>query len=352
VARLDPGHLVPRRYVYLASLTDIAAKAGHLGEHHDQMPPAGYDELQLGASKLPQGAPVWPLNEVRLPCFISFTEPTGDPNGWWWGTVADVILATGSIEGGSLMAFLQRLVERFGGSLAALLDAPVVLKGKGENTMRWLQSTFRGTLFGEQFQHKIDWGNAGSDPNITAAEALEFAETLADAWSTTVGASIAAACASDVKYTEVGVVQLNQDDPAGDVTESFQTEWFMYSTGTEPVGATSVSLPYEVSCCVTLQTDQRGARGRGRFYLPPFNINAITTHGLWNMATVGPVVSAIGDGFFDSVIGTASFRPIVVSRKFRVLNNVTSMNVGSVPDAQRRRRRSLVETRVNEWTLA
>jgi hypothetical protein len=54
--------------------------------------------------------------------------------------------------------------------------------------------------------------------------------------------------------------------------------------------------------------------------------------------------------FFDAVVGATPYKPIVVSRRRLILNEVTSVNVGQVPDSQRRRRRSQDEARVLAWT--
>lgn len=216
--------------------------------------------------------------------------------------------------------------------------------------MRWIQSTLRGLLFGEQFQHKMDWGNPGADPTTSEADALTLAETMATAWSTIFATPLLTAFSADVSYQEVGVVELNQSDPGGDVTESFGTQWFMYPTGSRPTGGSgSTSLPYEVACCVSLQTDHRGPSGKGRFYLPPFSKDGITNHGLFNMGVVSPVVVAVG-AYIDNIKASTSLKPIVVSRTKKILNEVTSITCGIVPDSQRRRRRSLSEARVPEWT--
>ena len=340
-----------RRYLYLQSISDALAIATDVVDHQEVLPPPGHT-FSLSHFGVHVGSPPWPAGEIRLPISIAFDGDSADPHGWYTGTLADVLLNLSSLDQTWMGDWIDRLAELLRGTSGAILDAPVVLKGKGEQTMRWLQSTHRGELFGEQFQHGLAWGLPGDDPDLSEAEALEFAETLATEWATAMAAAFESCWTSDVKYTEVGVVQLNQDDAGGDVTESYGTQWFMYPGGSIPTGsAAGFTLPYEVSCCVSLQTDQRGARGKGRFYLPPFVVTTMAVHGLFNVGMVNGNVGHIGT-YIDSVKGLTPHVPLVVSRKFKVLNEVKSINVGVVPDSQRRRRRSLSEARVDVWTAA
>jgi hypothetical protein len=75
----------------------------------------------------------------------------------------------------------------------------------------------------------------------------------------------------------------------------------------------------------------------------------VTNHGLYNMGVVSPVIVAIG-AYIDNVKASSDLVPLVVSRKFKSLNEVKSITCGVVPDSQRRRRRQLSEARVAEWT--
>lgn len=349
---------MPRRYVYIASVDDIAkillgTPIGWpgIGDVHHQLPPDGFD-LHVGSSRWPPAIIPPPLGATRLPLYIDVGEDSGDVTGWWWSTLGSVISHLSSTQQFAVNRIITAMAADLGLALGALLDAPVVLKGSGPVNMRWLQTTMRGELFGEQFQHKLDWGNPGADPTTSEAEGLTLADSLATAWATTMAASLLVAFSPDVVYTEVGVVELNQTDPGGDVTESWGTQWSMYATGARPVGGSATTcMPYEVSCCVSLQTDHRGPSGKGRFYLPPMSKDSITVHGLHNMGVVSPVIVAVGN-YIDDVKASTDLKPIVVSRTHRILNEITSINCGIVPDSQRRRRRSISEARVAEWTSA
>lgn len=341
---------MPRKWLYLASTLDaVRILTGH--EATRQLPPPGF-ELHYS------NAAAWEIDpeelqgeeSFRLPLYVQWSAGDTEPIDWWWETLGDLVLHVPedvSEAAQRLISLLNQTVGRFAGAVG---NWPVILKGKDGSEMRWLQSTFRGTLFGEQFQHKIDWGNPGADPDFTQAEAASFAAALGGAWSADFFAGVSGSWAPDVVYTEVGVTQLNQADPNGDVTDSYATQWFTWDAIDRPTGeATTNSLPYEVACCVTLQSNYRGASGRGRFYLPPFAYVAMAPNGIYNLGVVGGVGTAVGT-FFDSVMLDTDVEPIVVSRRRRVLNSVQTVEVGKVPDSQRRRRRSLDEARLVYWT--
>lgn len=344
-----------RRFLYFADTVDfLKITAGTpegypgIGQIHHECPPPGF-ELQLSHRSWEPVLAALEGHSLPTPWFIEVGGDRGDITGWWWSTVGDVMTSLDTVQRFAITKILSDLAATVGRLVGAVLALPVVIKGEGPATMKWLETTHRGLLFGEAFQHHLAWGKPGDDPTTSEADALTLADTMATAWSTTMAASLLVAFNADVVYTELGVVELNQSDPGGDVTESYGTQWFMHPVGSRPTGgAATTSLPYEVACCVSLQTDHRGASGKGRFYLPPFTKDAITNHGLFNMGVVSPVIVAVG-AYIDAVKASTELVPIVVSRKHRILNEVTSINCGIVPDSQRRRRRSLSEARVPEW---
>jgi hypothetical protein len=227
--------------------------------------------------------------------------------------------------------------------------------------MRWIRSTFRGTLGGgvEQFQFKLDWGNPGNDPTITEAEAFALAQQLGGIMATqfNVGTNaILKLCSPDVQFTEVGVVEMTQTDPTdssgggGNLEQSYGTAWWAWPGVTGPKGTgTGSSLPWEVSCAVTLQTNTRGPRGRGRIYLPPFATLALQSGGKWFGAVPNDVSAQVG-AFLAAVDAATPYVPVVVSRRAIQLHEITSVNCGFIPDSQRRRRRNQDEARVTGWS--
>lgn len=249
-------------------------------------------------------------------------------------------------------------------AVASIGQYPVVWTPQERPIMKWIRSTFRGDLTGgaEQFQFKLDWGNPGADPTLGEAEAGAFAGFLRDQWSAIWLSSINSNVVqsffpTDVKWNEVGVAQWQQDSPknadgsGGDAHQVYPNAWAAWTVGAQPAGtSTFKALPYEVSCAVTLHSNKRGPRGRGRLYLPPFATSAMDPLGVFQTGTVTTMGAAIGD-LIEAVQGsTYGYDALVVSMREKVLNSVTSVSVGKVPDSQRRRRRNQDEARVVAWS--
>lgn len=227
--------------------------------------------------------------------------------------------------------------------------------------MRWIASTFRGTLGGvEQFQFGINWGNPGSDPDPNEAETLAFADQLRVAWTANFtqnqpSSSPQSFFTSEVKFVEIGATVKTQTDgtaadgSGGNLEQKFDTQWSPYTAGSELAGtATPPSLPYEVACALTLQTDKRGPSGRGRIYLPPLDPGVMAAGGLFETTSINTLGHMLG-AFFEDVESASGHVPVVVSRRRIILTEVTSVSVGYVPDSQRRRRRSQDEQRTTQW---
>lgn len=290
-------------------------------------------------------------------CFRSL-----EPGVLYWQTLGEVVDLAGAAGG----AILRAASTQFNGPIRAVVAAlnawPVVYEvGKGR-AMRWIRCTMRGTLGGgvETFQHKTDWGIPGADPDPDEAAQQVLADKFRAAWSTAIGASpgggLLGSLSASVKYIEVGVVKMTQTDATdsggggGNVAQANDTVWSMWPGTTGPVGtATSPSLPFEVSCAVTLQSSKRGASGRGRLYLPPFSTIGMVADGRYGIGVVQAAGDSVGKFFTDAMASTG-LMPVVVSQRLVELHPVLSVNVGFVPDAQRRRRRSQAEARSTRWT--
>lgn len=311
----------------------------------------------------PPGTDVIPTAHPE-PWVLICGEPTeGDSDTWW---VTNIATASG-LSGAALLELVAQLLPKMNPAVAAAVGAghlyPVIYSPGEGLVMKWIRSTMVGELGGgvEQFQWKIDWGNPGSDPTMDEAGALAFADDLASKFAAAFVASLgvlgsyAALVASDVKYTEVGVVPWTQtaaknaDGTGGDAAQDFETVWHTYPTATRPSGTGGVALPYEVACAVTLQTDTRGQRGRGRLYLPPYGVNSMQTGGVFTATTVSVSGEFIQKIFDDMKAAHAGIVPVVVSQRAKQLHEVTSIQTGRVPDSQRRRRRSQSEAPTVQW---
>lgn len=280
----------------------------------------------------------------------------------YWGTVTEVIESNvGSAgEGLSLAADALRLYNNLPSAVRKLLLAGEypMLYSTGGKRMRWIRTSLRGLLSDqEQFQHKFDWGVPGNDPDYSEAQLLAFAQQVATTWNTTTmltTKNLYGFLATDVVYTEVGAAQYTYSDPlAGSSNvEATAAQWYMWPVASRPKGGAGTSLPYEVSMCVTLLTDTRGARGRGRFYLPPLGTAAMGAKGRYSSMIPGMIAQDI-DAFFEAMrTAHPALRPVVVSQAAGQLHQITSISVGDVPDSQRRRRNAQSETRAQSGLTA
>lgn len=117
----------------------------------------------------------------------------------------------------------------------------------------------------------------------------------------------------------------------------------------QPGTATVGALPWQCSMVVSLRTGVATRRGRGRFYLPPFAIDTVT-NGVWIASVVTGVLNNIA-GAFNTYTDPALGRSVGLLAKADdaldglIYRQVTSIDIGSVPDTQRRRRNRAVETR-------
>lgn len=332
------------RFAGPSQLEELAADP--LGFTH--WPPDGTHQVYAGPASPAQ------LGGVGGTLFYLVADEDYLPaSGFAWTTLGQLIVGqaidSAPVRAALLLAY-RALVPGYAGLASAI---PVYVDFGTGVDMRWLRTTFRGLLDGtEQFEHHLDLGKPGDDPTTTEAAQMTLAQDLATKFVAHAG--IWNQSGLDVQYTEVGVVEIvatsatDSHGAGGDATESNTTAWWMWPTGTGPAGG-GETLPFEVACAVTLQTDHRGPSGRGRFYLPPFATAAMVAGGRFDNTIVGAVGAAVG-AFFVAIEADHDLVPVVVSKRRLILNEVRSVSVGGVPDSQRRRRRSQPEARVAGWT--
>jgi hypothetical protein len=115
------------------------------------------------------------------------------------------------------------------------------------------------------------------------------------------------------------------------------------STSTTRAGAsTEETLPAQCACVVSTRSALATRSGRGRFYLPPFDVTVMSS-GLLSAAAVGTTLAA-AQALFSSLDG-AGLSPVLLNRSTMVQTPITSIDVGNVIDTQRRRRNKLIEAR-------
>ena len=309
----------------------------------------------------PPGTVVLPVAAPEKWIAVCGEPSTGDSDTWHVTTLGEV----SDFFDLELEAFLLQLAARTPVAPVALWAGglshyPVIYTYAEGEIMQWIRTIVRGQLGGgvEQFQFKLDWGHEGDDPTLSETDAPAFAAAfkafVASAWAATqTGGTTMALCCRGVKLTEVGVCQWTQSSPknsdgsGGDAAQSYPTAWSAFTVGSEPLGTSSANaLPFEVACAVSFRTDKRGPRGRGRVYLPPFAVDAMNS----GLGVFTDSAIKTGGGFiqdiFDAVNGSSyAYDPLVVSMRGKELHKIQSIDVGNVPDSQRRRRRSQTEAR-------
>jgi hypothetical protein len=121
-------------------------------------------------------------------------------------------------------------------------------------------------------------------------------------------------------------------------------------TGSIPVGpATQNMLPLQNSIVISHRTAQIGRAGRGRMFRP--GLTSLSTDALGQLVSASQTAirdkqKAYLEGLKLTVagVGSAQVRAVVTGSGFVNYAQINAVRVGSVPDTQRRRRRSLPET--------
>jgi hypothetical protein len=339
-------------YPRLASLADEVRLHSGEGVSSTWPPP--------GCTVVPVGHPeTWGLVSGDLDAL---------PRGEWYVTDLATFTEEVPAAAASILLFAAKKLSGVPGLFAGAIGHwPVIYEvGEGE-TMRWIHTVLRGTLGGvEQFQHQTNFGTPGDDPDLTEAQCAALAISLATQWQATWNdttlpgtgtAPWSSLFSSDVVYTEVGVCMQTQtaatdsSGAGGNLSQDAPTEWAPINGVSGLVGTGTISLPYEVSECVTLHTDKRGPSGRGRLYLPPNEVTSIAAGGKFVAGHASAGGLAVGK-YFERVTAAEGYVPLVVSRRRLVLTEVNQITVGIIPDSQRRRRWAQLEAPVVAWTKA
>jgi hypothetical protein len=108
-------------------------------------------------------------------------------------------------------------------------------------------------------------------------------------------------------------------------------------------GATG-SLPPQLSVCASYRTVNATRGGRGRMYMPVFDVGALTA-GLLSNAAQNIVLQ--GQLNMVNALRFGGFIPVLINRKTMVTTEITSIDVDDVFDTQRRRRNKLQGERIS-----
>lgn len=121
-------------------------------------------------------------------------------------------------------------------------------------------------------------------------------------------------------------------------------------TGTQPVGGNSGGMiPPQCSVVLSHRTSQIGRRGRGRSFTPPVPTGALTEGRLGDStaASLLSLQAALLAGLALDTVGpfSAQIRPVITGHPWVNYAQINQVEVDTIFDTQRRRRRSASGTR-------
>ena len=149
---------------------------------------------------------------------------------------------------------------------------------------------------------------------------------------------------SEMAFTnevELGYVKANAIQADGTYRDAITAVHFV--TDGSIHGTAAPTWPYQVSVVVSLRAAGRGPGTHGRMYLPSQSVSGVTGGQMSEIATAN-IATVMAD--FLVALNTDSdgaYIPALFSAKGQI-GSISSVEVGSVPDTQRRRRNALVET--------
>jgi len=152
----------------------------------------------------------------------------------------------------------------------------------------------------------------------------------------------------DSSHCSLRTVTVYPIDHTGHVTDGRSCVATLHAPATGVSG--SSLLPIENAVVVSTRTNRLGPRGRGRFYTPGVVVASTDGSGVLDTTHAQNVADAaaamlVGMAYDGSGLATFSVKPIVTGSPWSAYAVIDNVDVGTVVDTQRRRRRQLVETR-------
>jgi hypothetical protein len=145
-------------------------------------------------------------------------------------------------------------------------------------------------------------------------------------------------------YCFLETIKYNTIDSSGHYAQDFSVQHVQ--TGVHGGGSEGFFMAPQVSYCVSLATGNRGARNRGRFYVPFPTLQVTQNRRMDPTQQNNAKNSAVT--FLNDINATANVQEVVVASGAGTGTNspVTQVRVGDVFDTQRRRRNGLPESYV------
>lgn len=177
---------------------------------------------------------------------------------------------------------------------------------------------------------------------ITASD-LATAETAMAAFVTSLGASTPFKALFPTNITWLTPKISEVDQATGVVIRTtFGTGGPIINTG-----SAASCMPAQLAVCVSLRSALAGKSQNGRYYLPSPIFSAYSSVALLTSTTQGVLTTALAAAHSAEISSDPSVTVVIYSRKLRALTTVLSLNVGNIPDVQRRRRNGQTEARVS-----
>jgi len=202
----------------------------------------------------------------------------------------------------------------------------------------------------EVWSTSIAMGIIGLSPDVADQATTDaMSAALVTATNTTnIPSALRTCLSSSGSVDAVRVERRREDETVLNVSERL--------LGSPMLGLTSVTKTPQDAVVLSLRTSTPGARGRGRLYWPAL---AATLNGSFQLTTpttaqvaadtkvwIASIKSAM-DGVYVSAASALRVAPSVRSATDHVCRDLTSIQVGSVLDTQRRRRDNLPESYSN-----
>lgn len=224
--------------------------------------------------------------------------------------------------------------------------------------MRWMRTTIVGNIgTDEQVAHVLQWRTAPApDVDQDVAAVRLFAEQVRGAWTSFLASEtlpnngpISAIMPTSLRYTEVRAAYLEQTAPGAKPRYLVPTQYATFGPNIGGTSSAGSALPYEVALCMSLNSNERGPRNRGRTYLGPLHVNLMGAEGNFAADQVFQVGAAFGAKVVGALNANSGCDLHIVSHKYATSIPVQGVRVGIVPDSQRRRRRSRPENYSQAW---
>lgn len=293
-------------------------------------------------------------------------EQVGPPGSLWSFTSYDLTNAQYGTEDEDWLRLARRRIVIVGDGF--IWPVPDVWEAEVD----WIRATIVADMPGaESMEHTVNIvaPNGGEVPGDTD-ELTDAANAVRDAWADFVTTAVDGqgrnlrGYLSGVAYQHVRVQRLHQTvayvngaDNKGKVTQIGPT--VLSGPFDNLTAMDDVMLPHEVACALTLRTRaaqsggvSHGRRNRGRLYLGGLSTRWLQggSSGLFRADVCEQVAQNFGEQFIAPLFA-GGLQVTIISKVGLIGHQVTSVSAGVVPDAQRRRRRSLSEARETGWSI-